>query len=192
MESYLRGMRYQKTNNKNQIFLIVIFITFLFSATASGQSTQHAYEISTDTESGSKVLKGLLQRADIESDTSFKWFQTNMKFGSADANAVAAFKKNASKFEVIVFGGTWCEDTQNLLPVFYRLVDKSGYPDSSITLIGVDRPKTTLDNLHKAFNIIDVPTFIVMHDGKEVGRVVEYGKYGQIDKELGEIVNSIQ
>ena len=27
-----------------------------------------------------------------------------------------------------------------------------------------------------------------MKDGKEIGRVVEYGKYGAIDKELGEIV----
>ena len=93
---------------------------------------------------------------------------------------------------MIVFGGTWCDDTQNLLPVFYRLVDKSGYPDSSITLIGVDRPKTTLYNLHNAFHLTDVPTFIVMKDGKEVGRVVEYGKYGQIDKELGEVVNTMQ
>jgi hypothetical protein len=77
---------------------------------------------------------------------------------------------------------------QNLVPVFYRLVDKAGYPDENITLIGVDRDKTTLDNLSTAFNIINVPTFIVMQDGKEVGRVVEYGKYGEIDKELGEIV----
>ena len=82
---------------------------------------------------------------------------------------------------------------KNLLPVFYRLVDKSGYPDSSITLIGVlTGQKTTLYNLHNAFHIIDVPTFIVMTDGKEIGRVVEYGRYGQVDKELGEIVRSIQ
>jgi hypothetical protein len=33
-----------------------------------------------------------------------------------------------------------------------------------------------------------VPTFIVIKDGKEVGRVVEYGKEGQLDKELGHIV----
>ena len=64
--------------------------------------------------------------------------------------------------------------------------------DSSITLIGVDRAKTSLYNLHNLFHIVDVPTFIVMKDGKEVGRVVEYGKEGQIDKELGEIVNTIQ
>jgi len=173
--------------------IVILFFTFAVCKNISAQSALlHYYQISTDEENGSKVLKGLLQRADIENDTSFKCFKENMKFGQADAGAVSAFQKNASKFQLVVFGGTWCEDTQNLLPVFYRLVDKSGYPDSSITLIGVDRRKTTLYNLHNVFHIVDVPTFIVMKDGKEVGRVVEYGKEGQIDKELGEIVNTIQ
>ena len=137
------------------------------------------------------TLKGLLSRKVIESDTAFKWFKNNYALGMADASAVAAFQKNKDSIHVIIFGGTWCEDTQNLLPVFYRLADKSGLPDSSITFIGVDRNKQTLDNLSAAFNITNVPTFIVMHNGKEIGRVVEYGKYGQIDKELGEIVNSL-
>jgi len=149
----------------------------------------HAYEVSYD---GAKVLKGLLHRSDIENDTLFKWFKTNMQYGTANADAVNAFKKNGSKFQVVIFFGTWCEDSQNLVPVFYRLADKAGYPDDNITLIGVDRAKTTLDNLHKSFNITNVPTFIVMKDGKEISRVVEYGKYGEIDKELGEIANAIQ
>jgi hypothetical protein len=173
--------------------LILFLLLISFYKPASPQTTSsHFYEVSTDAKTGAKVLKGFLHRSDIESDTSFKWFTENMKFGRADDDAVAAFQKKASKFQMIVFGGTWCDDTQNLLPVFYRLVDKSGYPDSSITLIGVDRTKTALYNFHTLFHITDVPTFIVMKDGKEVGRVVEYGKYGQIDKELGEIVNSIQ
>ena len=141
--------------------------------------------------SDEKTLKGLLSRAVIEKDTAFKWFTSNYALGSADANAVSAFQQNKAKFHMIIFGGTWCHDTQNLLPVFYRLADKSGYPDSSISLIGVDRNHQTLDNLSNAFNVTRVPTFIVMKDGKEVGRVVEYGKYGQIDKELGEIVDSL-
>jgi thiol-disulfide isomerase/thioredoxin len=173
--------------------IVILFLSFAVGKLTSAQTTLlHVYEIGTDEKTGSKVLKGLLHRSDIESDTSFKWFKENMKFGTADASAVSAFQKNASKFQMVVFGGTWCDDTQNLLPVFYRLVDKSGYPDSSITLVGVDRAKTTLYNLHNVFHITDVPTFIVMKDGKEVGRVVEYGKEGQIDKELGEIVNTIQ
>lgn len=137
------------------------------------------------------TLKGLLNRSVIEKDTTFHWFKDNYALGMSDASAIEAFHQKKDKFHVVIFGGTWCEDTQILLPVFYRLADKSGLPDSSITFIGVDRNKQTLDNLSGAFNITSVPTFIVMHDGKEAGRVVEFGKYGQIDKELGEIVSGL-
>ena len=170
------------------------FITLLYFilTTITGTAQVHSYEVSTDPENGSKVLKGLLSRSDIQNDTAFLWFNNNMKLGQANAPAIDAFKKHAKEIQLVVFAGTWCEDTQNLLPVFYRLIDKSDFPETGITLIGVDRPKTTLYNLHKAFNATRTPTFIVMKDGKEIGRVEEYGKYGQIDKELGEIVASIQ
>jgi len=36
-----------------------------------------------------------------------------------------------------------------------------------------------------------VPTFIIVKNGREVGRVVEYGKTGNIEKELGEIVMTL-
>lgn len=147
------------------------------------------YSVSYD-QHQQKVLKGLLSRADIELDTSFAWFKKNMQFGSADPGAVKTFRENADSFEVVIFAGTWCEDSQNLLPQFYRLIDKSGFPDSAITLVGVDRNKETLYNLDEVFNIKNVPTFIIMKNGKELGRMIEYGKYGTADKELAEIVNS--
>ena len=172
-------------------FAAVVFTAYMFFAcTAPKTVTQtkevvHSYETSFNR---GKVLKGVLTRTDIESDTAFKWFHENMKLGRADAAAVDAFKKHGSDIKMVIFGGTWCEDTQNLLPLFYRLADKSGFPDSSISLLGVDRAKTTVGNLNKAFNILKVPTFIVMKDGKEVGRIVEYGNDEPIDKQIGDIV----
>lgn len=167
---------------------VLLLATASFAQQHNAESVQ-PYTITTTTKE--KVLKGLLNRSVIESDTTFKWFKDNYKLGRVDAPAVEAFKKNGSQINMVIFGGTWCEDTQNLLPQFYRLADNANFPDSSITLIGVDRNKKTLDNLSDAFHITNVPTFIVMKDGKEVARVVEYGKYGQIDKELGEIVNGL-
>ena len=171
----------------------LLFLSLLASL-ASCVNTRHAatqqpYE--TTINGDEKILKGMLSRSVIEKDTSFKWFKANYALGMADTAATAAFKQNAAKFKVIVFGGTWCHDTQSLLPVFYRLTDKAGYPDSSITLVGVDRNKQSINNLSAAFNITNVPTFIIMKEGKEVGRVIEYGKYGQVDKELGEIVSGL-
>jgi thiol-disulfide isomerase/thioredoxin len=167
-------------------FTLVSMIS-CFSNRANAQSNLK-YQVISDSET--KVLKGYINRSILESDTSFKWFAENMKYGTADAAAVAAFKTNASQFNIVIFGGTWCHDTQNLLPVFYRLVDKSGYPENKITLIAVDRSKTAPNDLEKVYKVTNVPTFIVMKDGKELGRVVEYGNEGQIDKELGEIVSN--
>lgn len=168
---------------KSAVYFSLLFIT------VSAHTQTHYYEIVPDKET--KVLKGFLERSDIESDTAFKWFKQNMQYGRADDAAVNAFKKNSGKFSVIIFAGTWCEDSQNMLPVFYRLADKAAMPADNIFLIGVDRDKATLQNLQKAFNVTLVPAFIVMKDGKEVGRVIEYGKYGQIDKDLGEIVSAL-
>jgi thiol-disulfide isomerase/thioredoxin len=87
--------------------------------------------------------------------------------------------------------GTWCEDSQDIIPKLYSLTDAAGFPQDRITLIGVDRKKTTLSHLTEALGIINVPTIIVMKNGKEQGRIVEYGKYGMIDRELGMIINSM-
>lgn len=140
-----------------------------------------------------KVLQGVINRSAIESDTAFKWFGNNYKYALANVNAVDVFKNQKKKFKLIVFGGTWCEDTQNLLPMFYKLVEQSKYPKRKITLVGVDRQKQSGNELSAQYQIKNVPTFIVLkNDGTEAGRVVEYGKGIGIDNELAEIVNNIQ
>jgi len=58
-------------------------------------------------------------------------------------------------------------------------------------LIAVDRQKKTIGPLAQAMQATNVPTVIVMQQGKELGRVVEYGKTGQWDKELAEIVKLV-
>jgi thiol-disulfide isomerase/thioredoxin len=140
-----------------------------------------------------KTLQGIINRNVIEADTTFKWFGNNFKYAQPSTAAIETFNLKKNKFKLIVFGGTWCEDTQNLLPMFYKLVEKSNYPQKKITLVGVNRKKESGNNLSAQYHITKVPAFIVLNnDGNEVGRVVEYGKYNAIDKELAEIVDSIK
>jgi thiol-disulfide isomerase/thioredoxin len=139
-----------------------------------------------------KVLQGTINREVIEKDTAFNWFSTNYNYAQPAKSAVTAFASTKNNFKMIVFGGTWCEDTQNLLPMFYKLVAASKYPEKRITLVGVDRQKQSGNELSAKYNIKNVPCFIVLkNDGTEVGRVVEYGKGNGIDVELGEIVSSL-
>lgn len=139
-----------------------------------------------------KTLKGVINKQIIQADTSFTWFKTNYKYAQVDKSAVQVFKQKSGLFSLLVFGGTWCHDTQNLLPIFYKLIDESHYPEKKICLLGVDRQKESIEGYKQKYNITNVPTFIVLHKGKEVGRVVEYGSMGAIDKELAQIVQSIK
>lgn len=163
----------------------MLAVSCTVAKTSSAQ--QPKYTVIAD-DKKEKVLKGYIDKSVLDSDTAFRWFRENMRYGSADAVAVEAFKKYGNDFKLLIFGGTWCEDTQAMLPLVYRLAEKSGYPETNITLVAVDRSKIGPDDLHQIHNVTNVPTFIVLRDGKEIGRVVEFGKYAQVDKELGEIV----
>lgn len=155
-------------------------------ATAGGQ-----YQVLVE-RPNEKTMKGIISREVLQSDTSFHWYDLNLKGYTPNANAVAGLKRNADSIQLLVFMGTWCEDSQNIIPKFFAITDDASFSKDRVTLIGVDRQKKTFSHLTEALNIINVPTIIVMKNGKEMGRVVEYGKYGMFDKELGEILGSIK
>ena len=166
--------------------LTIIIGVFLSSGTIFAQSQA---EILRDND-GTKILKGIISRKELETDTAFAWWTENLKSFTPQSQAVAELKKNHT-IQFIAFMGTWCDDSRFIIPKFYLFLDAAGFPENQVTLIGVDRSKKTLSHLAEALNIKDVPTIIVMNNGKEVGRVVEYGKYGLFEKELGEIIASI-
>lgn len=149
------------------------------------------YEVLKDRDS-SKMLKGILFKEQITQDTAFGWYAQNVKLTKPNADAVNAIATKADKICIIIFGGTWCEDTHQLLPKYLSLLEAAKFPEDRLTLVAVDRAKTTVGNLHKLFNITNVPTCIVLKDGKEVGRIIEFGKTTFVDKELGELVAGIQ
>ena len=141
-------------------------------------------------EQNDKILKGIISREDISADSSFKWYKQNLSGYTPNISTVTALKTKGSDLQILAFGGTWCGDTQFILPKFYSLLDASSFPVDRVTLIGVDRTKKTIGHLAEALNVTNVPTFIIMRNGVELGRVVEYGKTGQWDKELGDIINA--
>ena len=138
------------------------------------------------------ILKGIVVKNDIAGNPAFaNWYGGNQSSYKPDASVTNAITNTKDKVQYVVFGGTWCEDTQFILPKFFKLQEASGLSENNISLYAVDRTKKTLGNIADAFKITNVPTIIVMKDGKEIGRVVEYGKTGKWDTELGQILSGL-
>jgi len=138
-----------------------------------------------------KSLVGIISREALTSDTSFHWYANALKGYTPNAEAISGLKKNADSIQLLTFMGTWCEDSHYIIPKLFTLLDSAGFSANKFTLIGVTREKKTLSHLAEALGITNVPTIIVLKKGKELGRVVEYGKTGMFDKDLAEIFKSL-
>jgi len=165
---------------RKMLFSLVAVIVIHVSVFAQSQ-----YEVLKDNDGG-KILKGIISRDLLTKDTSFKWYAQNLKAYTGGTDA-AIFGKHKDSIQLVIFLGTWCEDSQVIIPKLFPFFDAAGFSNDRVTLIGVDRNKKSISHITDAFNVINVPTIIVMKDGKELGRVVEYGKYGAVEKELAEI-----
>lgn len=167
------------------IFLIALIFGFGILTRA-----QTEYEVSGN--GTDKILKGIISRDLLSSDSSFGWWQSNQAGYTPDAEAVAALKEKNEKLQFLVFGGTWSAATQVLLPRFYSLLDAASFPSDQVTLVGVDHNKKDIDHLAEEMHVSKLPVFILLKDGKEWGRVEENGKTGHWDQEIGQLVASVR
>lgn len=138
---------------------------------------------------GEIIIKGPISRMEVEKDSLFKsWFVQSLRGYKPNADAVTALKQQADSVSFYVFMGTWCEDSHFVIPKFFSLADAAGFNSGKISIVGLDRNKKSTDNITETMKVTNVPTIIVMKNGKELGRVVEYGKSGYFDKDLGEVL----
>lgn len=136
------------------------------------------------------MLTGIITKYVLMNKDGFNWITSNQNGYTPDQSIVRTLDSARGKISLIVFGGTWCDDTRFILPKFFKWQEAAGFPDNAVSFFAVDRDKKIPGNITTALNIVNVPTIIVMKDGKELGRVVEYGKTGKWDIELAGIIRS--
>lgn len=94
---------------------------------------------------------------------------------------VDLLQKQVNKdLHILVFLGTWCADSRNIVPLFFNYLEKANWSiGTRLNLFCVDHNKrisvSGLENLAQSLKINKVPTIIFLKDGKEIQRIVEYG-----------------
>ncbi len=173
------------------MYRILITLGLFFTLTNSfAQAALNLYEVVPDS-AEKKYLKGFIGKDQITNDADFGWYKENLKYAKPNKEYVDIIKPKAYDFQIMIFLGTWCHDTQQILPKYFALLEAAEFPDHRLVLIACDRQKTEPSKIYRSLNVVNVPTLIVLKDGKEVGRIVEFGASGQVDKELAEIVKKM-
>lgn len=149
----------------------LLFILFTLGFIHMAQAQEFVRE--KDPKTGKPILRGKMSFRDIQDETTNAWFYKGASAYEPKDEAIRTLRGVSAPYRFVVFLGTWCEDTQDLLPKFYKMLNQANIDLNAVELYGVDRNKESLNLEHVFYNVKKVPTFIVMHQHREVGRLIE-------------------
>ena len=119
-------------------------------------------------------LIGEFSRKDLSNILYRSWFDQNYENYSVDKETADKIKQHISRdLKIKVIMGTWCSDSRENVPSFFKVVDYLNVNERNIDLIGLDVNKENPNNDEITYNIINVPTFIFYKKSEEINRIVE-------------------
>lgn len=119
------------------------------------------------------IFHGQVTFADLEKETSFKWFAEGAATYKPDAEDITFLKKELKKYTMVVLMGTWCEDSHNMVPKLYRVLRDVDYLANKFVMYGLDRKKQGTKNEEAKYRVTSVPTVILFSGEEEIGRITE-------------------
>jgi hypothetical protein len=127
------------------------------------------------------LLTGAVSRLEVEAHAP-GWVTAELE-SAPDGEASRALTAVAPGARVTVFLGTWCSDSERELARFWRALDEAGVAFEEelpfgLEYVALDRQMEEPGGRSAGRDIRFVPTFIVLRDGREVGRVVETAPHG--------------
>ncbi|MBU2978816.1 thioredoxin family protein [Alteromonas sp. C1M14] len=104
--------------------------------------------------------------------THYPVFSNNYNAYSPSDKEVAAVA-SLQGYSLVVLFGTWCHDSEREVPRLLKTLDASGLDNLDIQLVAVDRKKRDPQGIALSHKLKYTPTFVLLKDGKELGRVIE-------------------
>jgi thiol-disulfide isomerase/thioredoxin len=145
--------------------------------------SQELNQVVSDPKNNKEILIGNCDRSGLEKGEFGKYFKQYYEVYMPDKSVLTELKSKQEGIEILVVLGTWCEDSQEQVPKFFKVLDKIRFDKKSLQVICVDRDKKAGDVDLINYDIEKVPTFIVYRKGREVGRIIET-PYMTLEKDL--------
>jgi thiol-disulfide isomerase/thioredoxin len=165
----------------------IIAAAFILMISMNVKGQNKSYTVSKDPKNDEVVYSGLITFDDLNREPSFAWLKEGRDEYKPDVKSVAFLGAHLRDYSILIFLGTWCSDSQDLVPRLEKVLLATAYPESTVTMYGVDRAKKTKNGESQKYRINLVPTIILLKDNKETGRITET-VHKSIERDLAAII----
>lgn len=155
--------------------LIIILLGLLIAGQSYAQDKKINRQV-FDTKANRYILIGYCNRDALHDSVFDSYYQKEYDEYLPDREIIAQMYSLLDGITVTIVMATWCSDSREQVPRFYKIFDmlEHSFPDP--VLICVDKDKKAPDISLEGMNIERVPTFIFYYKGKELGRIIETPK----------------
>jgi len=150
-------------------FLLIFFALSLLL------NSQNNNMIVYDSTLNQQVLIDKIDSKDLQHPIFAEYYKFYFESYNPDMSIVEKIKPLLDDISITIVMGSWCGDSQEQIPKFYKIISLLNFDENKIQLIAVDRKKHAreYDALVQSLNIELIPTFIFYKNGKELGRIIE-------------------
>jgi hypothetical protein len=147
----------------------------------------NAYNQQITDEHGNPQLLGRCSRTALLQAPYNNWFVKSYNDYTVDSLNADRLRTALAGRQFRIFMGTWCGDSRREVPRIFKILDYCGIDSSSIQLVMVSASdsmyKQSPGHEEKGLDIFRVPDLIVLHQGREMGRIVE-SPVSSLEKDL--------
>ena len=161
---------------KSSILLFFLVLVMLQGSTLMAQSGRNeSNEPEINYFNPETWILGYFNLDHLLSGVHNKWYFEGYDNYVPEQQAVDELKKLVDeKVSITIVMGTWCPDSRREFPRFMKILDAINYPIDKVIMLGVDSNKKAPVEGYDNLDIERVPTFIIMRNKKEEGRIIEY------------------
>lgn len=160
---------------KKLIVLLVSTSAFIGCKTKQIQPVvSHEIKQEVKTEEPKEImLIGQHSKSDLLQEPYASWFTPEEASYIPNQETLFSLRNLNQDYNITIVMGTWCDDSKQQVPRFYKILNLIDFDLSKVKLITVDRSKTTPEKFEEGLTITNVPTFIFYKNEKELHRIVE-------------------
>jgi len=135
---------------------------------------------------GKLELLGPLSKEEILEN--FPAWQVEVASYVPDQEVIEKLQSIPSEIKIEIFLGTWCPDTKRNVSAYFKIMDMVDNPLIMTSYIGIPREDDSRKPFIEGKNIIKVPTFIIIIDNQEKGRIIE-NPTKSVEEDVLDIIN---
>lgn len=165
------------------------FLLFFFVFSLLLQA-QNSNMVVYDSILSQEVLIDKLESKDLQHPIFAEYYKFYYETYNPDAAKIEILKSLLDDLTITIVMGSWCGDSQEQVPKFYKILHLLNFDENKILLISVDREKRAreYDELVQSLNIERIPTFIFYKNGREIGRIIE-SPQGTLESDMLQILS---